>query len=379
VEGFMDIQAVVAWFYANKRVFPWGKNPTPYEVLVSEVMLQQTQAMRVIPFFFQWMKQFPSLEKLAHASEQEVIKAWEGLGYYSRARSLQKAAKTIVERFNGEIPCTKEALLTIPGIGPYTAGAILSFAFHKKAAAVDANVVRILARFTEKNRGPRELESIIEDFLPPFEPWVSMEALIELGALICRRTPLCEKCPLAQSCLAKQKDTIDLFPPSKSQQKTFLWRDVAVIITGDKILLCHRTGKGIMSGLFEFPFFESSPSGRSEKNFLHHLKQPDLSIIGSLHPTTHSFTRYRATLYPVLFFSPHEFSWPEGHWILIKDLGTRAFSSGHRKIMRNVLPLLRTAAQTYSSKISTLDQLLQSSILCREIRAALLSGEVVPT
>ncbi len=346
----MDIQTVVEWFCANKRAFPWRENSTPYEVLVSEIMLQQTQATRVIPFFLQWMKQFPSLEKLARAPEQTVMKAWEGLGYYSRARSLHKAAKTIVEKFNGKVPSTKKELLTIPGIGPYTAGAILSFAFHKKAVAVDANVIRLLSRLKEHNMGTQELEPFLENLLPIASPWIAMEALIEFGALVCKRRPLCESCPLSQECLAKQRATIALFPPTTSQQKTFLWRDVALIVVKDKILLCLRGGKKIMSGLFEFPFFESTPSGRGEKAFVRHLKKLGLtlSIIRPLRPVTHSFTRYKATLYPLLLSSLHEFSWPEGVWMPIEELPDLAFSSGHKKIMENALPVLRTC-KTHSS------------------------------
>jgi len=340
----MDIQTITTWFCANKRAFPWRKNPTPYRVLVSEIMLQQTQATRVIPFFLRWMEQFPSLEKLALAPEQAIIKAWEGLGYYSRARSLQKAARTIVEKFNGKIPSTKKELLTIPGIGPYTAGAILSFAFHKKAAAVDANVIRLLSRLKEQNIRVKELEAFLEKSLPTTSPWIAMEALIELGALICRRRPLCENCPLSQECLSKQRGTTTRFPPTTSQQKISLWRDVALIVAKNKVLVCQRSGKKIMSGLFEFPFFESKPSGRGEKAFLRHLKKLslNLSIIHSLCPVTHSFTRYKATLYPLILSSPHEFSWPEGVWVPIEELSSLAFSSGHKKIMGSALPILRT-------------------------------------
>jgi len=337
----MDIHAVTEWFAAHKRNFPWRERPSPYAVLVSEIMLQQTQASRVIPFFNRWINEFPSLQILAEAPEKSVMKAWEGLGYYSRARALHRGAKIIVERFNGKIPDTRKELLTISGIGPYTAGAILAFAFRKKAAAVDANVVRVLARCTETHKSARMFEPIVENLLPSCKPWAAMEALIELGALTCKKKPLCEQCPLANDCLARKNGTTALFPPPNLQQKTPLWRDVAVIVTTDTVLVCHRTGKRIMSGLCEFPFFESSPSGRGEGAFLDHLNRSDLSIIGSLHPITHSFTRYRATLYPVLFSSLREFSWPEGRWLPMKGLKEFAFSSGHKQVMEKALLLLK--------------------------------------
>jgi len=341
----MNFRAVTDWFHTNKRSFPWRDDPTPYRVLISEVMLQQTQAERVIPFFLQWMETFPSLEKVAAASEETIIKIWEGLGYYSRARSLHKAAQNITEHFNGQIPSTKEELLTIPGIGPYTAGAILAFAFHKKAAAVDANVIRVLSRVTEKNRTAQMIEPVLTDALPNYQPWITMEALIELGALICKRSPLCAQCPLSQSCLAKKHRTVHLHPPSKQQQHTSLWRDVALCVAKEKILVCRRSGRGVMSGLYEFPFFESHPCGRKEEDFLSHLQAQGLSVsaVRSLCYCKHSFTRYRATLYPMIFLSSSEFSWPQGKWIQIENLSKLPFSAGHKRIMKNFLSLWKVS------------------------------------
>ena len=186
---------LLEWFEANKRVFPWREHPTPYRVWISEVMLQQTRAQVVVSYFDRWMKRFPNVEALAAAPIEEVIKIWEGLGYYSRARNLHKGAQEIVRKHGGRIPNTREALLELPGLGPYTAGAILSFGFHQRATAVDGNVLRVLSRFgwiaedIGKIAARRKIEALAESLLDEKKPWVSAEALIELGATICLPQP----------------------------------------------------------------------------------------------------------------------------------------------------------------------------------------------
>ena len=306
-------------------------------VLVSEIMLQQTQVRRVLLYFSQWMNLFPSLEALAESSEEAVIKAWEGLGYYSRARALHKAAKTIVAQHHGHIPKTKEELLLIPGIGPYTAGAILSFAFHKRALAIDSNVERVMRRlyqisFSDKNARSL-IETHVESLLPHKKAWHTMEALIELGALVCQKKPACRFCPISSFCASYKNGSIEDPPPKN--KPTQLFRDVACIICQDEILVVHRTGKQIMSGLYEFPFFDSTKEGRSRKTFLHHLEThtpAPLTFQEKLPATTHSFTRFRSFLYPWIILSQQKFAWPDGKWIPLDDLCLLPFSSGHKKI-----------------------------------------------
>ena len=199
---------LVTWFHQNKRVFPWREVSNPYYILLSEIMLQQTQAARVVPFFLRWIKKFPTVRELSQGSEDDILKLWEGLGYYSRARNLKKAACFIEEVFHGEIPKDQESLRSIPGIGPYTQGAIRSFAFHERAAAVDANVERVIARWMDvpiqkgSTRSREKVESLLEEILPEKDAWVVMEALIELGALVCQKKPVCEVCPLRKECLS---------------------------------------------------------------------------------------------------------------------------------------------------------------------------------
>jgi A/G-specific adenine glycosylase len=329
--------ALDLWFSKAKRSFPWRNTPTPYMVLVSEIMLQQTQASRVLSFFPKWMHLFPSIEALAQAPEETVIKAWEGLGYYSRARSLHRAAKTIAAEHKGSLPHTKQALLLIPGIGPYTAGAILSFAFHKRALAIDANVERVVRRlcqisYADKN-ARLQIEAFVDSVLPRIKPWHTMEALIELGALVCQKKPSCSTCPISTFCSSHKNGVLEQPPP---KQKTLpLFRDVACIISHEKVLVVHRTGKQIMSGLYEFPFFDSVKGGKPKESFHLHLEPQipaPITFQEKLPCIIHTFTRFRSFLYPWIIFCPHTFAWPDGKWIHLDELFFLPFSSGHKKI-----------------------------------------------
>jgi A/G-specific DNA glycosylase len=228
-----EISQLHEWFEANQRDFPWRVQKTPYRVLVSEIMLQQTRATVVVPYFEKWMEMFPTVQALAEAPLEQVIKAWEGLGYYSRARRLHAAAIYLVLKFGGSLPETKEDLASIPGLGPYTVGALLSFAFQKRAPAVDGNVARVLARYflieenIQKATAKRKLEQLAEKFLDEKKPWVTAEALIELGASICSRKPQCEVCPLQQSCLGRQSGKAEYLPlQGPSASTTSLFRSV---------------------------------------------------------------------------------------------------------------------------------------------------------
>jgi A/G-specific adenine glycosylase len=308
-----------AWFHQEKRDLPWRSNPTPYRVWISEVMLQQTQVVVVIGYFERWMQKFPDVKSLAEASLDEVMKAWEGLGYYSRARSLHRAAQIILKEFQGEVPSQKEALEKLPGFGPYTVGAVLSFAFHQKALAIDGNVRRVIAR----------LQPDLETLLPDKEPWVVMEALIELGATVCQKKPKCLVCPLKEGCRAYQEGTTHLLPISKQESQTIpLLRDVAIVIAKDHVLVRQEKVGKVMGGLYEFPYVE-----RGMKWTLG-LK---MKKIQQLPQVKHSFTKFRATLFPALYQSLGGEEQEEYRWVFIKDLLSYPFSSGHRRILKEFL------------------------------------------
>lgn len=202
-----DTASLKRWFQSTKRDLPWRCSPSPYVVWIAEIMLQQTQVSVVEPYFLRWMQQFPSIATLARATREEVIKAWEGLGYYSRARHIHAAAQYLMEKHEGKLPSRREDLEKVKGLGPYTVGAILSFAFHQKAAAVDGNVIRVLSRYfcveddVGKSGTKKQIWELAEKLLPDHEPWVVVEGLIELGATVCLKRPKCAECPINKSCL----------------------------------------------------------------------------------------------------------------------------------------------------------------------------------
>ena len=337
---------LVKWFEKEKRQFPWRDSPTPYHVLVSEVMLQQTQASRVVPYFLRWIIQFPTLKSVADSSEEVVMKAWEGLGYYSRARSLKRAAECIQYTLNGTIPNDLSLLLSIPGIGPYTAGAIRSFAFHEREAAVDANVERVIARWFDLplQKGTKELHrevtKKIEVLLPEAKPWQAMEALIELGALVCAKIPLCTRCPLKGACQAYRNEKVGVRPlPKKSVTRIHETRIVFLFEKEGKLCVVKRTGRGAMSGLWELPYV-LAPNGLGDAlSYLQELETKTNCIV-AYESLTHSYTKYVVTLFPYHLSVSDSFVWTEGEWIEKDCLLTLPFSAGHKRVLEQFIDLI---------------------------------------
>ncbi len=324
------------WFTQEKRDFPWRKKPTPYGVWVSEVMLQQTRASVVIPYYLRWMERFPSVHSLANTSIEEVIKLWEGLGYYARARALWEGARTIVSRFGGVVPSRFEDLAEVKGLGPYTIGAILSFAFHQKAPAVDGNVLRVVSRFlaieeeVDRQVIQKKIRQFVVDLLPDREPWVIMEAVIELGATICTKRPLCERCPLAGDCRAYRTGREMELPKKKKKAAiTILRRKVPVILFEEWVLLQKHEGRQVMSGLYEFPYFD-------EKEREEAFYPGRLVLEGKLAEVQHTFTRYKAWLFPTVWRAEERKEVAGYEWVSRVRLAELPFSSGHRKICKNI-------------------------------------------
>lgn len=339
------------WFRANKRSFPWRENPTPYRVWISEVMLQQTRASVVIPYFERWMTLFPTVADLAAAPIEHVIKVWEGLGYYSRARNLHAASKIIVQTHEGNLPSSKEKLSALPGLGPYTVGAILSFGFKQKACAIDGNVARVISRFAwidveiSKLTSKRKVEAVVNDLLHESVPWVTMEALIELGATICTPQPLCNLCPLQKTCAAHARGLPTALPikviPPKIQK---IARGVAVIEAVGQVLLRKNAEDTLMGDLWEFPYFEDAVTFQQIEQSVKKLLSRKPLLFKHIGVFEHSFTRYSARLftYQIRYSNPVPV---DGYvWIPISRLGQLPFSSGHRKIVKRLYNESMTAS-----------------------------------
>lgn len=342
----INFKRLKSWFLNEKRDLPWRHNPSPYAVWVSEVMLQQTQVAVVIPYFERWMQRFPTIKDLAEAQLDEVIKLWEGLGYYSRARSLHEGAKYVLSHQQGRLPQRAEELYKIKGLGPYTVGAILSFAFHQKAAAVDGNVIRVLTRLFEikedidKPKTVGQIRELAYQLLPEDESWIQNEALIELGATICSKKAKCTECPLRSDCKAFSNGLVEQLPyKSKKTQTEYLYRAVPVITYGDHLLI-KRGKKGlVMSDLHEFPFFETDEKGWTQKKLLQKVASEwslEIHFEKELPIVSHSFTRYQVRLNPVYFTCKEQQPVEDCEWISLEQLKKLAFSSGHRKIYQEL-------------------------------------------
>lgn len=260
---------LLGWYEENKRVLPWRGTPTPYEVWVSEIMLQQTRVETVKPYFTRWMNAFPTVFDLARAEEETVLKFWEGLGYYSRARNLHKAAKIVANDYNGELPCDKKTLEKLPGIGAYTAGAILSIAFGLPEPAVDGNVLRVVSRWKADpfDIMKKEVRIAIADELRPFMPEGKTseftQALFEIGALVCLPDEdfRCDVCPLTSFCEAFKRNEQSFFPvkPPKKEKKSEE-KTVFVLRCNGKYALRKRPDRGLLAGLYELPNVDGSLS-----------------------------------------------------------------------------------------------------------------------
>ncbi|MBO5210279.1 MAG: A/G-specific adenine glycosylase [Lachnospiraceae bacterium] len=270
---------LLAWYDRGRRILPWREEPTPYHVWLSEIMLQQTRVEAVKPYYDRFLKELPDIQSLADVEEERLLKLWEGLGYYNRARNLKKAALEIVNNYEGQMPGTYEELLKLPGIGSYTAGAIASIAFGNAVPAVDGNVLRILARLRMDDRDvldvkvKKEIEEELADVIPKDRPGDFNQALMELGAMVCIPNGMakCEECPWKELCQARSEDCVLEFPkkapkkPRNIEKKTIL-----VIRDEDKVALHKRPEKGLLAGMYEFPSMEGH---QTEKRVLAYLKE----------------------------------------------------------------------------------------------------------
>lgn len=252
---------LLSWYYQSGRSLPWRSNPQPYPVWVSEIMLQQTRVETVIPYFERWMARFPDIGALARAPLQEILSAWEGLGYYSRARSLHKSAQIILSDYDGKLPNQLEELKRLPGIGAYTAAAILSIAYGLDVPAVDSNIRRVYSRLFDisepvKSTGFETLvNNIAGETLPPGKAGDFNQALMDLGAVICLpASPRCADCPVKNACQAFNHGTQDKRPVMFPKKATpFFLVTAAVIWRDNKVLIARRPEKGLLGGLWEFP------------------------------------------------------------------------------------------------------------------------------
>ncbi len=292
------VAPLLDWYAENARRLPWREDPKPYYVWVSEIMLQQTRVEAVKGYFARFIEELPDIAALAEAEEERLLKLWEGLGYYSRVRSLKAAACVVMEKYGGRLPRRKEELLCLPGIGAYTAGAIASIAYGQVAAAVDGNVLRVMARLlgdasdVGKESVRRDLARRLEDVMPKEFPGAFNQALMELGATVClpNGKPLCAQCPVRDLCVACREGTWENLPvKAKKKPRRIEEHTVLLVETGDGFLVRKRPARGLLAGMWEYPAV-CGKKGEEEVRKLFGLKDDAAGTVLPLGEAKHVFS-----------------------------------------------------------------------------------------
>jgi len=342
---------LLRWYDANARVLPWRSDPSPYRSWVSEVMLQQTQVETVVPYFERFMQRFPTLESLAKAEQAEVLQLWEGLGYYSRARNLHKAAQLVWQEHEGELPHTYTELRELPGVGRYIASAIASIAFQQPVPALDANCRRVYIRLLNLQMplGTPALEHILwryaQQLLPQERPGDFNQAVMELGERICKpKSPLCEQCPLQTTCLAFTQGTPSSLPKRQAKPPVPHYTVTAAVITqGELVLIAQRPPNGLLGGLWEFPGGKLEPEDSSLEDCLKREIREELGleivVENDFGVYRHAYTHFRITLHAFLCtLLPGQSTSNLSHvrWVLPAQLDEFAMGKVDRQIARRL-------------------------------------------
>jgi A/G-specific adenine glycosylase len=340
---------LLIWYADHRRDLPWRRTRDPYHIWVAEVMLQQTQVATVAPYYERFLARFPTVAALAAASLDEALKLWEGLGYYARARHLHAAARWVVAEHGGRVPNTMAALLALPGVGRYTAGAILSIAYGQDAPALDGNVRRALSRVfaieedVTRGAGRRRLWALAEELLPPGRAGDFNQALMDLGATVCTpRAPLCNRCPLAENCRAHRSSREEQFPVRQPRRALPHYEVTAGVVWSDdgRFLVAQRPLDGLLGGLWEFPGGKQKP-GETLPDCLRRELAEELGIevtVGELLTVVqHAYTHFRITLHAfhcrVVAGQPRALGCADWRWIALDDVPRFAFSAADHQII----------------------------------------------
>lgn len=342
---------LIQWYKTHKRPLPWRDTHDPYKIWISEIMLQQTQVSTVIEYYHRFINYFPTVETLANASLDSVLKAWEGLGYYARARNLHKSANEIVQRFHGKIPETLEDLLSLPGMGKSTAGAVLSLGYGKPAPILDGNVIRVFARIFRVTENVQHthvvklLWEIAEDLLPSENVRMYNEALMELGATVCKRkNPLCNQCPVSSFCEAFHYSIQHELPIKSPRQPIPHFHVTAGIIwKGNRILITQRPPSGLLGGLWEFPGGKQEKEETLDECLIREIREElelEIEILKPLVSVNHAYTHFKITLHAF------ECQYKKGRlqlhgcvnakWIYPEEIENYAFPGADRKIIEKL-------------------------------------------
>lgn len=340
---------ILSWYARHKRNLPWRNTRNPYFIWVSEVMLQQTQVDTVIPYYHRFLKQFPTIEVLAKASLQEVLKVWENMGYYARARHLHAAAKEVVNHMEGKIPKTWDELIRLPGIGAYTASAILSFAFDKRLPTVDGNASRVLCRLyniqevIDQSNTQKKIYELAAKIIPSEDPASFNHGIMELGGTICRpRSPLCNICPIGDLCLAFRKGLQEALPIMR-ERKPLSYKEMTAAVIGDKagrLLIVQRPNHGLLGGLWKFPGGQRGPDETLQQGLRRRVREElgiGVKVGKALTSVDHAYTHFRITLHAFRCArrdgTPRAIGCDKAQWVTPDRLDDFPFSRADRKVI----------------------------------------------
>ena len=340
---------LISWYKKEQRILPWRENKDPYRVWVSEIMLQQTRVDTVIPYFERFMKQFPTVEDLANADEADVLKAWEGLGYYSRARNLQSAVQEVAESYGGVVPNNPKEIAELKGVGPYTAGAILSIAYDIPHPAVDGNVMRVLSRIIgiwediAKPSTRKTFEEVTRRIISQDDPSSFNQGMMELGAIVCTpKSPSCLLCPVQEHCRAFSEGSQEELP-IKSKKKAPRPVPIAVLALEDSegnFMIRQRPDTGLLASLWEFPNVELLEGGLKEdqlKTHIHKVYNVQATIEKEIASFNHIFSHLKWQLTVFRGSFQGEIDYNNAKLVNRNDFGKYAFPVAYQKIVKMIL------------------------------------------
>ena len=343
-------QRLIHWYHAHKRIMPWREDPTPYKVWVSEMLLQQTQVVTVIPYFERFLTAFPTVFDLSRADEQDVLKLWEGLGYYTRARNLHKASKIVVNELGGNLPDSFALLQSLPGLGAYAAAAVASIAFGEPVPSVDGNFLRVFTRLwgikepISNAKVKKDVFTRLQNVISCVDPSAFNQGVMELGATLCKvKNPLCAQCPILLDCWAYDHQETDAIPIKiKSHTVPHIEVGVALVWNAGRVLITRRPEGKMLAGLWEFPGGKQEPSETIKETIIRELKEEtnlDVLLISEVGVYRHAYSHFTLRLHAwhvsAINLEALRTDAPST-WVLVGELGNYPFPEVDRKIIRDL-------------------------------------------
>jgi len=346
---------LLQWYRHEKRDLPWRRTDDPYKIWISEIMLQQTRVDTVIPYYNRFVDVFPTVHDLADAGQQQVLKLWEGLGYYSRGRNLHQAAKTVVSDFDGVLPATHDEISKLKGVGPYTSAAILSIAFQKPYAVVDGNVIRVLTRYfgikedIRSSKVKNRVQELADELISPDSPGDYNQAVMELGAMVCTpKNPDCNKCPVSSGCVAYNSAQTDIIP-YKSPAKKIPHHQIAVglIVNGNsELLIALRPNNVMLGGLWEFPGGKRQSGESLHQTVTRELNEElgvEVEVFEKYRQLKHAYSHFKITLHAywcrITEGDPQPRSSMELKWVTLNEIDDYPFPKANKTLIEGLQSL----------------------------------------